>query len=176
MEAAKRADLGVTDYWLAPAAIVPQEAGPDWLGVVDQAAWTNGRGFYRGFSSSFAIRPNKDVWFHWPFQVSAGTQLSGFKLLWETEGAARICWAVAHHGGSERIPLTERLAGLSGDAIPFDPPELWRDRYPPMQRILSDLPLDEALTVRFGVQLCIMVAGNAGGIVRFYGAAATTDG
>lgn len=166
----------MTEFWLAPAAAVPQEAGPEWLGVVDGSPWTDGRGFYRGFSSSFAVQPEKDVWFHWPFQIAAGTRLTGFKLLWETEGAARIGWAVAHHGGSERIPLTERLADLSGDAVPFDPPELWRDRYPPMQRILSALPLAEALTTRFGVQLCIMVSGNTGGTIRFYGAAATADG
>ena len=168
--------MGLTEHWLAHAAVVPQETGPDWLGTVDQAPWSEGRGFYRGFSASFAIQPGKDVWFHWPFQIAAGSQVAGFKLLWETAGAARIGWAVAHHGGSERLPLTERLAELTGEAIPFAPPELWRDRYPPMQRILSDLPLGEVLTARFGVQLCIMVAGNAGGIVRFYGAAVTTDG
>lgn len=168
--------MGMTEYWLAPAAVLPQQAGPDWLGVCDSEPWTEGRGFYRGFSSSFVIQPGRDVWFHWPFQVAKGSRVAGFKLLWETEGAAQIGWVVAHHGGSERLPLTERMAQLSGEAIPFEPPELWRDRYPPMNRLLSDLPLDEAFTVRFGVQLCIMVAGNAGGIVRFYGAAVTTGG
>ncbi|UVO53104.1 hypothetical protein [Sphingomonas sp. SUN039] len=166
--------MGVTEHWLAPAAVVPQQAGTDWLDAVDGESWTGGRGYHRGFSSSFAIRPDKEIWFHWPFQIVAGAQVTGFRLLWETAGEARIGWAVAHHGGSERLPLTERLAKLSGEVVPFEPPELWRDRYPPMNRILSDLPLPTPLTARFGVQLCIMVSGNSGGVVRFYGAAAAT--
>lgn len=168
--------MGLTDHWLAPAAVVPQQAGPEWLDITDGESWTDGRGYYRGFSSSFAIPSGKEVWFHWPFQLSAGSRVTGFQLLWETEGAAQIGWAVAHHGGSERLPLTERLAEPTGEAVPFEPPELWRDRYPPMQRILSNLPLPEALTTCFGVQLCIMVVGNIGGTVRFYGAAVTTEG
>lgn len=168
--------MGMTEHWLAPAAVVPQQTGSDWLGVTDGEPWTDGRGFYRGFSSSFAIRPDKEVWFHWPFQIAAGANVTGFKLLWETEGAAQIGWAVAHHGGSERLPLTERLAEVTGEAVRFEPPELWRDRYPSMQRILSDFLMPEALTARFGLQLCIMTAGNSGGIVRFYGAAVITDG
>ncbi len=166
----------MTELWLSPAAVVPQQTGPDWLGAVDGEPWTQGRGFHRGFSSSFAIPPGKDVWFHWPFQIAAGAQVSGFRLLWETQGAAKIGWAVAHHGGAERLPLTERLAELSGEAVAFDPPELWRDYYPPMQRVLSELPLRDPIIARFGVQLCIMVAGNAGGTVRFYGAAVATSG
>ncbi len=168
--------MGVTEHWLAPAAVVPQQAGPDWLEPVDGELWTGGRGYHRGFSSSFAIRPDREIWFHWPFQVAAGARVVGFRMLWETEGAARIGWAVAHHGGSERLPLTERLAELPGEAVAFEPPELWRDRYPPMNRILSDLPLAGGLATRFGVQLCIMVSGNGGGTVRFYGAAVATEG
>ena len=166
--------MGVNEHWLAAAAVVPQQRGPDWLGGIDGEAWTEGHGYYRGFSSSFAIPADKEVWFHWPFQIAAGSRVSGFKLLWEVEGDARIGWAVAHHGGSERLPLTERLAPLSGEPVPFAPPELRRDRYPPMHRILSDLPLPEPLSSRFAMQLCIMVAGHAGGTVRFYGAAVTT--
>jgi hypothetical protein len=162
----------MTEHWLAPAAVVSQHAGPDWLGVTDGEPWSEGRGFHRGFSSSFAIPVGRDVWFHWPFQIAGGTTLTGFKLLWETVDDARIGWAVAHHGGSERIELTARLAEVTGEPVPFDPPEAWRQYYPPMHRILSDLPLPAPLTTRFGVQLCIMVQG--GGTVRFYGAAAIT--
>ncbi len=168
--------MGVTEHWLAPAAVVPQETGPDWLGEVDGQPWSEGRGFYRGFSASFAIQPGRDVWFHWPFQLAAGTLVTGFKLLWETEDDARIGWAVCHHGGAERMPLTERLAEIDGEPVPFDPPELWRQYYPPMRRILTDLPLAEPLVARFGVQLCIMTAGGAGGVIRFYGAAVTASG
>jgi hypothetical protein len=166
--------MGVTERWLAPAAVVPQQVGPDWLGVVDNEPWTEGRGFHRGFSSSFTILPERDVWFHWPFQVAAGTPVSGFKLLWETEGDCRIGWVIAHHGGCERIQLTERLAAVTGEKVPFDPPELWRQYYPPMARILSDFPLAEPLVPRFGVQLCVMATGA--GVIRFYGAAVVTDG
>ncbi len=168
--------MGMIEHWLAPAAVVPQQQGSEWLGEVDGEHGTDGRGFYRGFSSSFAVQPGKDLWFHWPFQTAAGTVVHGFKLLWETQGDARIGWAVAHHGGSERLPLTERLAVPAGEPVPFDPPELWRSYYPPMQRILSDLPLSQPLIARFGLQLCIMVAGNGGGIVRFYGAAVAVAG
>ncbi len=167
----------MTEHWLAPAAVVPQQAGSDWIGVTDGEPWTEGRGYHRGFSSSFAVPAGKEVWFHWPFQLAAGTRVTGFRLLWETFDDARLAWTVAHHGGSERLPLTERLAEPAGEAVPFDPPELWRDRYPPMQRILSDLPLTGGLTTRFGMQLCIMVVGGSGGgTVRFYGAAVTTEG
>lgn len=72
--------------------------------------------------------------------------------------------------------MTERLAELSGEAIAFEPPELWRDYYPPMQRILSELPLPTSLIAQFGIQLCIMVAGGSGGTIRFYVAAVTTSG
>ena len=161
--------MGLTEHWLAPASVVPQQTGPDWLGEVDGETWSAGQGYHRGFSSSFAILQDKDVWFHWPFQIEAGRSISGFKLLWEAEGDCRIGWAVAHHGGAERIPLTERLADVAGQSIPFQPPELWQNYYPPMDRTLSDFPLVEPLVTRFGLQLCVMATGA--GTIRFYGAA-----
>ena len=159
----------MTEHWLAPAAVVPQEAA--WLGEVDDQPWTAGRGFYRGFSSSFEIG-EKDVWFHWPFQLAAGSRVTGFQLLWETEGDTRIGWGVCHHGGAERVPLTERLAPVVGEPVPFDPPELWRQYYPPMQRMLTGFDLPVPLETRFGMQLCIMATGV--GTMRFYGAAVVT--
>ncbi len=163
--------MGMSEFWLAPAAVVPQESGADWLDEVDGQAHSLGRGFHRGFSSSFALSSGKDVWFHWPFQTEAGARIDGFKLLWETQGDARIGWIVCHHGGAERIQLTDRLATVSGISIPFEPPQLWREYYPAMDRKLSEFQLASPFVARFGVQLCVMVAGGTGGVVRFYGAA-----
>jgi hypothetical protein len=66
--------------------------------------------------------------------------------------------------------LSERGQPLAGVHEPFDPPELWRQYYPPARRLLSALPVEPAIATRFGVQLCLLVCGP--GIIRFYGAGA----
>jgi hypothetical protein len=162
----------MNEHWLSAAAIVSQQSGPDWLGIVDNEPWSEGRGFYRGFSTSFGIFAGKDVWFHWPFQLEAGKRLTGIKLLWETEGDCRIGWVVIHHGGAERIELTGRMAEVTGEAVPFEPPEEWRKYHPPMARVLTSFDLIEPVDLQFGIQLCVMASGA--GIIRFYGAAAVT--
>ena len=169
----------VARHWLPSAAVVPQERGPDYLGPVDDAAWSEGHGFHRGFFSAFTIRAGKDVWFHFPLptpveQDGKALWLDSLSLLWETDAHARIGWMVAQHGGMERLPLTERLAPPPSEPAPFDPPELWRAYYPASDRKLTELKLTPRVQLRFGVQLCVMASANADrdGLVRFYGAGA----
>lgn len=168
----------VESVWVPSAAVVPQERGADYIAPVDGADWSEGVGFNRGFFSAFAIRPGRDVWFHFPIPTSVhhnGEPLacSGVSLLWETLGGASIHWIVLQHGGMERMPLTERLAEPPSVAVPFDPPEQWRDYYPASARRLTELPLAQPLALRFGLQLSVGVSGgDAGGTVRFYGAGA----
>lgn len=156
------------EIWLAPAAIQLQESGSDWLDVVDEKPWSNGSGFHRGFSSSFRIRPDRQVWFHFPFQLQAGLIVDQASLLWETEEGAVINWVCLHHGGMQRQHLCEPNVPLTGEPERFDPPEEWRRFYPPSHRLRTDLPVEPAIDTRFGVQLCVLVDGP--GIVRFYGA------
>ena len=166
----------MSELWLPPAAVVPQESGPAWFDAVDGMEWSAGRGFYRGFSTSIALRPGKDARFHVPFPTVAGSVVERFRLLWETGGDARLGWVICHHGGAERLPLTERLAPVESVAEPFTPPEEWRKYHPAMDRRLSDFPLATPFAARFGVQLCVLaLGGEHGGIVRFYGAAVVTD-
>jgi hypothetical protein len=161
--------MGVTqEIWLAPAAVRLQESGPDWLGMVDEKPWSDGGGFHRGFSSSFRIHPDRKVWFHFPFQLPAGAIVDRVSLLWETEEDAAITWVCVHHGGMDRQHLCEPNVPIGGTAEPFDPPALWRNFYPPANRLRTDLPVEPAMHTRFGVQLCVQVDGP--GIVRFYGA------
>lgn len=168
-----------TRIWLPSAAVVPQERGPDYLAAVDGAEWSEGLGFHRGFFSTFRIRAGRDVWFHFPFPTPVeedgeDRSLTAISLLWETLDDARIGWIVVQHGGMERLPLTERLAAVSSEPVPFDPPEQWRAYVPQSARRLTELPLQSALPLRFGVQLCVMVsAPERDGTVRFYGAGAT---
>lgn len=161
--------MGVTqEIWLAPAAVLPQENGPDWLDVVDDKPWSAGSGFHRGFSSSFRVRPGRKVWFHFPFALPASSTVHQASLLWETEDEAIISWVCLHHGGMQRQHLCEPDRPLNGTAEPFDPPELWRHFYPPSNRLRTDLPVSPVMETRFGVQLCVQVDGP--GVVRFYGA------
>ena len=168
----------VARHWLPSAAVVPQERGPDYLGIVDDAGWSEGHGFHRGFFSSFRVRGGRDVWFHFPLPtpVESGGKplfLDRVALLWETLDDAAIGWIVVQHGGMERLPLTERLAEPPSTPAPFDPPEQWRSYYPPSARRLTELPLAPRVPLRFGIQLCVMIrAPERDGTVRFYGAGA----
>jgi hypothetical protein len=168
----------VSRLWVPSAAVVPQERGPEFLGPVDGADWSEGMGFHRGFFSSFRIRAGKDVWFHFPLptqieQNGAPLFLQSLSLLWECLEGARIGWIVAQHGGMERLPLTERMSDVPSEPVPFEPPGLWRDYYPASARRLTELALTPRLPLRFGVQLCVMItAPEADGTVRFYGAGA----
>ncbi|WP_375195302.1 hypothetical protein [Sphingobium sp.] len=157
------------EIWLAPAAVQLQEIGPDWLDIVDEKDWTTGFGFHRGFSSSFRVRPGRQVWFHFPFQLQSGIRVDQASLLWETEEAARISWVCVHHGGMQRQHLCEPNVPLTGTPAPFDPPAEWRQFYPPSNRLRTDLPVEPAITTCYGMQLCVLVDGP--GIIRFYGAA-----
>lgn len=156
------------ELWLAPAAVQLQESGADWLDIVDDQPWSQGGGFHRGFSSSFRVRPNRKVWFHFPFQLPAGGIVDQVSLLWETQDGACISWVCVHHGGMDRQHLCEPNIALTGVPEPFDPPEMWRQYYPPSHRLRTDLPVDPVIETRFGVQLCVQVDGP--GVVRFYGA------
>lgn len=65
------------EVWLAPAAVIVQERGAEWMDVVDDKPWSSDSGFHRGFCSSFRIRPDRQVWFHFPFQIPAGRVVEG---------------------------------------------------------------------------------------------------
>lgn len=169
----------VSRQWVPAASVRLQEQGPDYLAAVDDADWSEGIGFLRGFFSVFRIRAGRSVWFHFPLptlveQDGVPLFLDSVSLLWETLDGAQIDWIVAQHGGCERLPLTERLVAPPSVPEPFSPPEQWRQYYPAMARQHTDLELRPRLPLRFGVQLCVMVTAPAetDGIVRFYGAGA----
>ena len=169
----------VARHWVPSAAAVPQERGPQFLGAVDGADWSEGAGFHRGFFSSFRIKAGKDVWFHFPLPTPVelgGTPLflSDVSLLWECLDGARIGWMTLQHGGMERIELTERLVQPAWVPVPHDVPEEWRAYHPVAERRLTELALDLPLPLRFGVQLCVMVsAAETDATVRFFGAGAS---
>lgn len=170
--------MGVTDrIWVSSAAVVPQERGTDYFAPVDGADWSDGFGWHRGFFSSFRLRAGKDAWFHFPLPTPVmrdgrDLALSEVSVMWEVLDGARIHWLVLQHGGMERLPLGEPFTEPSSDAVPFDPPERWREYYPSSARRLTTIPLNP-LPLRFGIQLCIGVsAPQADGTVRFYGAGA----
>ncbi len=161
------------------AAVVAQECGPDYLGVIDDAAWSEGRGFYRGFFSSFRVRAGKTVWFHWPLPtpVELGGQrlaLASISLLWETRDDAAISWITVQHGGMDRIEMTGRMQPPPAVPVPFTPTSEFRPFCPENDRQLTEIALPAPLTLRFGVQLCVMVSApeDRDGTVRFYGAGA----
>ncbi len=168
----------VARHWVPSAAVVPQERGPEFLGPVDGTDWSDGIGLYRGFFSSFRVRAGKDVWFHFPVPtlVEQGGKplfLDSVSLLWECLDGAALTWLVIQHGGMERLALTERMAAPPALPAPFDPPEQWRQYHPASDRQLTELALTPRLSLRFGVQLCIMVsAPEQDGTVRFHGAGA----
>ena len=54
----------VAQYWVPGSAVRNQESGPDYLDIVDDRPGSDQHGFHRGFASSFRIRPDKEVWFH----------------------------------------------------------------------------------------------------------------
>jgi hypothetical protein len=168
----------IEKIWLPGAAVVLQERGAEFIAPVDGADWSEGCGFYRGFFTAFRLRAGRDVWFHFPLPTPTlrdghALALSALSLLWETMDGASITWVVLQHGGMERLPLTERLAPVPSLPVPFDPPEKWREFYPPSNRQLSTFDMTEPLPLNFGLQLSIGVrAGETDGTVRFYGAGA----
>lgn len=169
----------IARHWVPAAAVVAQECGPDFLGMVDDAAWSEGRGFYRGFFTTFRIRAGKSVWFHWPLPtpVVLGGQrvaLASASLLWEVMDGAAISWITVQHGGMDRIELTGRMQSPDAVPVPFTPAEEFRPYCPETHRQLSELPLPEPLVMQFGVQLCVMVSASEAqdGSIRFYGAGA----
>lgn len=165
--------------WVPAAAVVPQERGPDFLGIVNDADWSEGIGFYRGFFTTFSIRAGKSVWFHWPLPTPVeqdGRQLAlqSTSLLWEANDGARIDWVTVQHGGMDRIELTTRLQPPPAVPVPFEPEPDFRQWCPVTDRQLSEMPLPDPLPLRFGVQLCVMVSApqDHDGTMRFYGAGA----
>lgn len=168
----------VARHWLPGAAVVPQERGPEFLGPVDGADWSDGLGFYRGFFAAFRVRAGKSVWFHWPLPTPVEIQgkplfLHSVSLLWECLDGARIDWMTVQHGGMDRIELTPRLSSPASVAVPFEPDPEFRPWCPVTDRRLSEISLAAPLPLRFGVQLCVMISAPDGdGAVRFYGAGA----
>lgn len=164
--------------WVPSAAVVPQQRGAEFIAPIDDADWSEGIGFNRGFFSAFGIRHGKDVWFHFPLPTPIERDghtlaLASISLLWETLEGAVISWVVLQHGGLERVPLTERLAETPYEDVPFAPPEKWREYYPASNRRLSRFPFAEPLPLQFGLQLSIGVSAPIhDGAVRFYGAGA----
>lgn len=166
----------VARHWVPAAAVVPQERGPDYIGIVDEADWSNGVGFYRGFFSTFRIKAGKSVWFHFPLPTPVeqdGKQLAlhSVSLLWETLDGARIDWMTVQHGGMDRIELIPRLTSPAAVPVPFEPDPDFRRYCPVTNRQLSEIVMPSPLPLRFGVQLCVMIsASGEDGTVRFYGA------
>lgn len=164
--------------WVPSAAVVLQERDAAFIAPVDGADWSEGAGYYRGFFSAFRVRAGKDVWFHFPLPTPVEQQgkplyIDSVSLLWETLDDARISWIVMHHGGMDRVPLTERMGDAKSISVPFEPPELWREYYPACDRRLTELTLSPRLALQFGLQLCVMIsAPERDGTVRFYGAGA----
>ena len=168
---------GSQSIWLPAAAVVPQERGPDYLMAVDDAQWSEGIGFYRGFFSAFRIRAGRSVWFHWPFPTPVehdGRQafLTHVSLLWECGDGARIGWMTVQHGGMDRIELIPRLTSPAAVSVPFEPDPEFQPWCPRTDRQLSEIELARPLPLRFGVQLCVMVSApdDVDATVRFYGA------
>lgn len=168
----------VSRQWVPGAAVVPQERGPEFLGAVDGAVWSEGSGFYRGFFASFAVKPGKDVWFHFPLPTVVERDgkplyLDSVSLLWETDGSAMLGWICLQHGGLERLALTERMAEPASVPLPHEVAEEDRKYFPVSHRRLTEIALEPRLPLRFGVQLCVMVGGGeSGGTARFHGAGA----
>lgn len=171
--------VGTQQIWMPAAAVVPQERGTDFLGSVDGADWTEGSGLYRGFFSAFRIRAGKAVWFHWPLPTPVqcdgrAVVLTGVSLLWECGDSARIDWMTVQHGGMDRIELIPRMTSPASVAVPFEPEPEFRQWCPQTDRQLSEITLPAPLTLRFGIQMCVMVSvpEDGDGLVRFYGAGA----
>lgn len=168
----------VQRVWVPSAAVVPQERGPEFLGIVDGAEWSEGNGFHRGFFSAFRIKAGKAVWFHFPLPTPVELDgqplaLAEISLLWECLDGAAIGWMCLQHGGMERRELTERLTEPPSQPVPHQVPQKWAQYHPAGVRRLSELALHPPLALRFGVQLCVMIqAGETDGTVRFYGAGA----
>lgn len=166
----------IVRQWVPSAAIQAQECGPEFLGIVDDAEWSNGHGFYRGYFSAFRIKAGKSVWFHFPLPTTVELfgkplWLATVSLLWETLEGARIEWLTVQHGGVDRVELVRRGETPPTQTQPFDMPMDAKGRIPEMARKLTEIQLEEPLALRFGVQLCIMVtAGDQDGVARFYGA------
>jgi hypothetical protein len=169
--------------WLPAAAVVPQERGPEFLGTVDGADWSEGLGFYRGFFSAFRIKADKSVWFHWPLPTPVERDgrplfLHSLSLLWECLDGAQIGWMTAQHGGMDRIELIPRLTAPASVPVPFEPEPEFRQWCPMTDRQLSEIALPQPLPLRFGVQLCVMVSAPevSDGTIRFYGAGGAFSG
>lgn len=168
----------VLRQWVPSAAIQAQERGPEFLGIVDDAEWSNGRGFYRGYFSAFRIKAGKSVWFHFPLPTTVELLgkplwLAAVSLLWETLDGARVDWLTVQHGGMDRLELIGRGGTIPAEAQPFDVPADALGRIPETSRKLTEVQLREPLAVRFGVQLCVMItADDRDGTARFFGAGA----
>lgn len=169
----------IARHWVPAAAVVAQERGPAFLGAVDEASWSEGTGFYRGFFTSFRIKAGKAVWFHWPVPTPVelngqGMALHSASLLWETADGAALHWVTLQHGGMDRVELTPRMQVPPSVAVPFEPAPEFRPFCPDNNRRLSEFTLPAPLPLRFGVQLCTMVSApeDRDGLVRFYGAGA----
>lgn len=166
----------IARHWVPAAAVVPQERGPEFLGVVDEADWSDGIGFYRGFFSSFRIKAGKSIWFHFPLPTPVeqdGRQLAlhSVSLLWEVLDGARIDWMTVQHGGMDRIELIPRLSSPEAVPVPFEAEPDFRKYCPVTNRQLSEIVMSTPLPLRFGVQMCVMIsAPDKDGTVRFYGA------
>ena len=164
--------------WIPSCAVVPQERGAEFIGVIDDADWSLGQGFHRGFCSSFHIRAGKAVWFHFPITTPAVVNgapmaLHELMLLWQVTDGAQLYWVTAQHGGMERMELTEAGAPIATRPEPFDVPEEMRERMAAFERRSSVFAFPEPLKLRFGVQLCVLIrCERAAGNVRFYGAGA----
>ena len=162
------------EFWVASAAIRAQDAGPNTFEEVDGHAGSQIAGFYRGFSTSFRLKPEKNTWFHIPLPTPSligggNLKLVTVSLLWDAEDDAYFDWATIHHGGATRIELTPRAEEIKGEIET-------EKEYPHGLKVVmrrSDFDLADPLPISMGLQLCLSgQSGGYAGTLRFYGAGA----
>lgn len=173
--AGKSAELGMSgssEFWTASAAIRAQEVGARVFDLVDSHPGSDLAGFYRGFTTSFRLKPGVSSWFHVPLNAAsliADRQQSARKitLLWDAEDDLKLSWATVHQGGADRIELTAMNSDITGEVVS-------RIEMPHGLSITmrqTEFHLPQPLKVRFGLQLCLLAeSGERGATFRFYGA------
>lgn len=165
------------ELWAASAAVRVQDMGPDFFETVDDHPGSDVAGFYRGFSTSFRLKPGKGTWFHFPLptpSLIAGLPMAlrRVSLLWEAVDAAVLTWATIHVGGVKRIELSPRASVIEGspDAA-FETPHGLK-----VAAIRTVFDLTEPVAASMGVQLCVFGEAREGaGTLRFYGAGAAFE-
>lgn len=166
--------MAQSEFWAASAAIRAQDIGPDFFAPIDDHPGSEISGFYRGFTTSFRLKAGRNTWFHCPLPTptllnDTEISLSRVSLLWDQEDGAQLSWITLHHGGANRIELTERAKAVTGEVhTEFTTPHGLKIR-----TLRADFPIASPLRTGMGLQLCIHgEALDTAGTLRFFGAGA----